>query len=62
MPWKRQDICQERGLFYQSEEVVEAAHAKFDKFWQRYKVTDVESDKHGENLLQCVIDFVTKNI
>ena len=45
-----------------SEEVVEAAHAKFDKFWQRYKVIDVESDKHGENLLQCVIDFVTKNI
>ena len=35
---------------------------KFDKFWQRYKVIDVESDKHGENLLQCVIDFVTKNI
>ena len=49
-------------LFYQSEEVVEAAHAKFDKFWQRYKVIDVESDKHGENLLECVIDFVTKNI
>ena len=35
---------------------------KFDKFWQRYKVIDVESDKYGENLLQCVIDFVTKNI
>ena len=51
-----------KGLFYQSEEVVEAAHAKFDKFWQRYKVIDVESDKHGENLLECVIDFVTKNI
>ena len=45
-----------KGLIYQSEEVVEAAHAKFDKFWQRYKVTDVESDKHGENLLQSVID------
>ena len=40
--------------------MVEAAHAKFDKFWQRYKVIDVESDKHGENLLECVIDFVTK--
>ena len=26
------------------------------------KVIDVESDKHGENLLECVIDFVTKNI
>ena len=51
-----------KGLFCQSEEVVEAAHAKFDKFWQRYKVIEVESDKHGENLLQCVIDFVTKNI
>ena len=50
-----------KGLFYQSEEVVEAAHAKFDKFWQRYKVIDVESDKHGENLLQCVIDFLIRD-
>ena len=49
-----------KGQFYQSDEVVEAAHAKFDNFWQRYKV--IESDKHGENLLECLIDFVTKNI
>ena len=39
-------VIQRRGkwLFYQSEEVVEAAHAKFDKFRQRYEVIDVASD------------------
>ena len=51
-----------RGLYYQSEEVVEATHAKFDTFWKRYKVIDVESLKHGERLLDCVLDFNTKNI
>ena len=35
------------GLFFQSEEVVEATHSKFDIFWQRYKVFEVESEKHG---------------
>ena len=35
------------GLFFQSEEVVEATHSKFDIFWQRYKVIEVESEKHG---------------
>ena len=61
LKWHRKTVPQViqrtgKGLFYQSKEVVKAAHAKFDKFWQRYKVIDVESDKHGENLLQCVID------
>ena len=35
------------GLFFQSEEVLEATHSKFDIFWQRYKVIEVESEKHG---------------
>ena len=51
-----------RGLFNQSEEVVEAAQAKFDTFWRQYKVLDVESKTHGENLLACLNDFNTKNI
>ena len=51
-----------RGLFNQSEEVVEAAHAKFDIFWRRYKVLDVESESHGDALLNCLNDFNTKNI
>ena len=46
-----------RGLFWESEQVVEATHAKFDKFWQRYKVLDPESEIHGKRLLDCVNDF-----
>ena len=37
-----------KGLFYQSEEVVEATHSKFETFWKRYKVLDVESEQHGQ--------------
>ena len=33
------------GLFLQLEEVVEATHSKFDIFWQRFKVIEVESEK-----------------
>ena len=51
-----------KGLFYQSEEVVEATHSKFETFWKRYKVLDVESEQHGKNLLECLLDFNTKNI
>ena len=51
-----------KGLFFQSEEVVEATHSKFDIFWQRFKVIDVESEKHGERLLECVVEFNSKNI
>ena len=49
-----------RGLYYQSEEVVEATHAKFDTFWRRYKVIVVESEIHGERLLECVLDPTQK--
>ena len=44
------------------EQVVEATHAKFEKFWSKYVVVDLESDVHGEKLLQCVIDFNSSNI
>ena len=45
-----------------SEQVVEASHAKFDIFWQWYKVLDVERKSHGEQLLNCVKDFISKNV
>ena len=39
---------------------MEATHAKFDTFWRRYKVIDVESEIPGERLLECVLDFKQK--
>ena len=51
-----------RGLLGNSEQVVEASHAIFDRFWKKYLVVDLESDIHGERLLQCVIDFNSSNI
>ena len=51
-----------RGLLGNSEQVVEATHAKFEKFWLKYVVVDLESDIHGERLLECVIDFNSSNI
>ena len=51
-----------RLLLGNSEQVVEATHAKFEKFWSKYVVVDLESDVHGERLLQCVIDFNSSNI
>ena len=45
-----------------SEQVVEATHAKFDMFWQRYKVNDVERQSHCDKLLACVRDFNSKNM
>ena len=55
--------CQDwQGLFFQSEEVVEATHLKFETFWKQYKVLDVESEQHGQSLLECMLDFNTKNI
>ena len=51
-----------RRLFFQSEEVVEATHLKFETFWKQYKVLDVESEQHGQSLLECMLDFNTKNI
>ena len=35
---------------------------KFEKFWLKYVVVDLESDVHGERLLECVIDFNSSNI
>ena len=51
-----------KSLYLSSEQVVEATHAKFDKFWQRYKVLALEKESHGNQLLKCVIDFNSKNI
>ena len=51
-----------RGLLGNSEQVVEATHAKFEQFWLKYVVVDLESDIHGERLLECVIDFNSSNI
>ena len=51
-----------KSLYLSSEQVVEASHAKFDQFWAKFKVLDMERDSHGENLLKCVIDFNTKNL
>ena len=39
------------SLFLTSEQVVEASHQKFNVFWERYKVNDLERPMHGENLL-----------
>ena len=44
-----------------SEQVVEATHAVFDKFWKKYLVADLESEIQGDRLLQCVIDFNSSN-
>ena len=35
---------------------------KFEKFWLKYVVVYLESDIHGERLLECVIDFNSSNI
>ena len=45
-----------------SEQVVEAAHQKLDKIWQFYIVKMVESDKHGEAFLKCILRFNSMNI
>ena len=50
-----------KGLQEGSEEVVEATHSKFDKFWARYKVKDLEDPQHGENLLARTSDFNSTN-
>ena len=60
--WKRLQDRTGRGLLGNSEQVVEATHAKFEKFWLKYVVVDLESDIHGERLLECVIDFNSSNI
>ena len=47
-----------KSLYFSSEQVVEAAHAKFDKIWQRYKVTHLERDSHGDKLRNYVVDLI----
>ena len=42
--------------------MVEATHAVFDKVWKKYLVVGLESEIHGDRLLQCVIDFNSSNI
>ena len=49
-------------LYFSSEQVVEATHAKFDKMWQKFKVLDMKKDSHGKYLLKCVLDFNSKNL
>ena len=51
-----------KGLFFSSEQVVEASHQLFGKFWERYKVLDMESEVYGERFLSCVLDFNTANL
>ena len=50
-----------KSLYSSSAQVVEALRAKFDIFWSRYNVLDLERESHGEQLLKCVIDFNSKN-
>ena len=50
------------SLYLTSEQVVEASHQKFNVFWERYKVLDLERPMHGDNLLACDIDFNSCNL
>ena len=50
------------SLFNGTEEVVEAAHQRFNEFWKRYQVTQVDRDSHGKNLFNCTIDVNVNNI
>ena len=36
-----------KSLYLSSEQVVEATHAKFAVFWERYKVNNLEKETHG---------------
>ncbi len=47
---------------YLSSEQVEATHAKFAVFWERYKVNDLQKESHGTNLRSCVVEFNTRNM
>ena len=46
-----------KSLFLSSEQVVEATHKKFSVFWERFKVLELEREKHGDQLLACVLEF-----
>ena len=51
-----------KSLLQGNEEVVEASHQRFQNFWNQYKFINLDSDTHGKNLLDCVIDMNTSNI
>ena len=51
-----------RSLYLSSEQVVEATHAQFDKFWKNFKVRDLERESHEKRLLKCVVFFNSKNL
>ena len=51
-----------RSLYLSSEQVVEATHAQFDKFWKNFKVRDLERESHGKRLLKCLVLFNSKNL
>ena len=51
-----------RPLGEYSEQVVEASHQKLKQIWEWYHVKDLESEKHGENLLKCINHFNSFNI
>ena len=51
-----------KSLYLSSEQVVEATHAKFAVFWERYKVNNLEKETHGTNLRSCVVEFNTRNL
>ena len=48
------------SLFNGNEEVVEASHQKFEIFWSRYKIKQLDSDTHVKNILNCVIDLTSR--
>ena len=51
-----------KSLFLSSEQVVEASHAKFAEFWDRYNVLDLERPMHGDNLKECIKEFNSVNV
>ena len=50
------------SLYNGNEEVVEAAHKRFDEFWKRYKICQVDRESHGSNLFNCLIDVNVNNL
>lgn len=45
------------GLGFWSEQSGEAIHHNFQKFWSRYKVTDIHHPTYSTNLLKAVVEF-----
>ena len=53
-----------KAIGFYSDECIEAAHAAMNKRMSRsnYVVKDINSEKHGENLLKCVLHLNSYNI